>query len=871
MKSEIPKLAQRLLLWCCDRQYLEEVEGDLEEIFETNVEKKGLKRARRIYWFDVLKHIRPYFIKKRSTNFITQNQTAMWTIYLKIAIRNFLKNKVISTINTTGLSVSLACCIIIFFHVKDELSYDGFLENGDNIYRLLNIDPRDENPIDAGGPVPLGPTLLAEFAGIEDAVRLWEDYNPTLTVGDNIFTEEHFVFADANFFQMISFKLEEGDAETALSQPNTVILTRSVAKKYFGDANPMGRIIEYEGGRGNKKLMVTGVMDDLPHSTHFKFDFLASFLTVDLQTNWGSFKPIWTYITLKEGTTPESIVAGFPAFAQKYVPDRVGDSPGYSFDLEPFSEIYLKSQAGRNMKPLGDLQSIYILAIIGISILIIACFNFINLTIANSLVRFKEVGIRKIMGAGKSQLVRQFLIESSLTIVVALIISIFLSLFFIPIYNTFSGKEIDFTYLIDFEFAWYILAALIITTLLAGLYPARLIAKANENLVIGRTSDKIGSNAGARKTFVVFQFFVSAILIVGILIIMEQQHFIQNKPLGIDKENVLVIPIGTSEDELFEYLRKMPEVKSFGISQRLPVNTRNYDGRSFEVEGLETAVSAQSCIIDLDFLETYDIELIAGRDHFKEKTNKWEFLINESAVKEFGWKTAENSLGKRIYLSPEDTIVGDVIGVFRDYHLASLHEKIPPMIMFRNVSKKYVGWGRQFVSVKFQTNDLLSFTTNIEDVWKESNPGEAYFSFFIDDSYEELHEADHQFATLFNYVTFIALLIACMGLLGLSMLIVNQKIKEIGIRKVLGASVFTVIVLLSKNFIKLVLLGIILASPIAYYLLDKWLEGFSYRINIGFEPFILTLLIVLVLSILTIVLHTTKAALSNPVDSLKDE
>ncbi len=871
MKSQLPKFPRKILHDLCDKRYLEEIDGDLEEIYESNLAQFGRRAANRIYWLDVLKHIRPYFIRKKSINYITQNQTAMWSIYLKIALRNFWKSKIISGINTLGLSLGLACCIIVFFHVKDELSYDEFIENGDNIYRVLNIRPESEHPASAGGPVPLGPALLDEFAGIEDAVRLWRDYQPTLSLGERVFVEDEFIFTDPSFFQMFSFSLKKGDPKTALAQPNTVILTQSMVRKYFGDGDPMGKIINYKGGRGNKQLLVTGVMDDLPHNTHMTFDFLASFVNVSSQDNWGSFKPIWTYITLRDGVSPKDIIAGFPDFAKKHVPYRVKEYPGFRFDLEQMSGIYMQSEARRNMKPLGDLQSIYILSIVGISILLIACINFINLTLANSLVRFKEVGIRKIMGAGKSQLVRQFLTESAVTILLAFTASVFLTIIFLPLYNEFSDKQINFMHLLDVEFVGYVLLGLLGAMFLAGLYPARFISKFGNHLVLGRTSDKIGTNSGARRGFVVFQFLVSAILIISILIIKQQQTYIFTKQLGIDKDHVMVVPVSKNEDAFLQDLNAMPQVSSFGISQRLPVNVLNYDGRSFEVEGLNRAVSAQSCVIDFDFIETYGIELIAGRNHYKELSSQWEFLINESAVVEFEWGTPENALGKKIFLSPNHGMVGNVIGVFKDYHLESLHEKIPPMIMFKNINEEWAGWHREFVSIKYNTDNLVAFTSEIEDLWKSYNEGSAYFSFFIDDSYNSLHEADHKFATLFNYVTFIAMLIACMGLLGLSMLIVNQKVKEIGIRKVLGASVFSVTMLFSSRFIGLVLVGLVLACPFAYYLMDQWLEGFSYRIIIGPQPFVIAFGIVSILAIFTIVIHTTRAALTNPAESLKDE
>ena len=871
MKPGVPNLPNKILRLFCDEKYLEEIEGDLEEIFESNESRHGRRKAARRYWLDVLKHVRPYFIKKRSFNYITQNQTAMWSIYLKIAFRNFWKSKVISSINTLGLSLGLACCITVFFHVKDELAYDSLIENGDNIYRVLNVRPGNEHPVNAGGPVPLGPALLEEFAGVENAVRLWRDYQPNISLGDRVFVEHEFIFADPSFLEMFSFSLKEGNSKTALNQPNTVILTESMVRKYFGDDNPMGRTITYQGGRGERQLLVTGVMEDLPHNTHMSFDFLASFLNVDSSDGWGSFKPIWTYITLKDGTSPDEIRAAFPDFAKKHVPGRAEQNPGFRFDLEQVSKIYMHSEAQRNMKPLGNVQSIYILSIVGISILLIACINFINLTLANSLIRFKEVGIRKIMGAGRPQLVRQFLTESIVTIFLAFIASVFLTILFLPLYNEFSGKLIDPIHLLDGEFITYVLLGLIGAILLAGLYPARFISKFGNNVSLSRSSDKVGTNTGARRGFVVFQFLVSAILIISILIIKDQQTYIFNKDLGIDKEGVLVIPVSDNEDAFLNELRAMPAVKSIGISQRLPVNTLNYDGRTFEVEGLDRSVSTQSCVIAEDFIETYGIEIIAGRNHFKEPSGQWEFLINESAVLEFEWGTPDNALGKKIFFSPRRGIVGNVIGVFKDYHLESLHEKIPPMIMFRNATIDAPNWHREFISIKHTSDDLLTFTSGIEDLWKSYNEGSAYFSFFIDDSYHDLHEADYKFATLFNYVTFIAMLIACMGLLGLSMLIVNQKVKEIGIRKVLGASVLNVTMLFSSKFIGLVLIGLLLACPIAYYLMDQWLDGFSYRIGIDFQPFVLAFLLVSILSLLTIVIHTTKAALMNPAESLKDE
>lgn len=869
MSHQPPKLAQKLLRWFCKDQFIEEVEWDLEELFEERAEQFGLAKARLQYWSEVLKHARPFFLKS-PVNYQSQNSTAMLSNHLKIAFRSFWRSKVISSINVLGLSLGLASCMIVFFHVKDELSYDQFLENGENVYRVLHYYPSEEEQYSAGGPVPLGPTLKADFPGIKESVRLWRDYLPTLKIDDNVFQEPSLIFTDSEFFNLISFPLVQGDRETVLNEPNAIVLTERMALKYFGKESPMGKQIKYDGGRGELELKVTGIMKDLPHNTHFKIDFLASFLTVkDQLDNWGSYKPIWTYVTLEEGVRPEDIERGLPEFTQKYVPSRVTDSPGYTMVLEPMDEIYMKSKAGRNMKALGDLKSVYAFAAVGISILLIACINFINLTMAQSLGRAKEVGIRKTIGAKRGQVVRQFVVESGFTVLLSVIVATGFSVLFLPIYNEVSGKQVLYPDLLNIEFLGYTLALLAAVGLIAGIYPALFVSRFKASSVLKRSTDKAGASLGVRKVFVVFQFLISAILVMGILVTRDQMTYMYSKPLGINKENVLVIPSTSDEEAVLGKLRAMPEVLHLAFSQRLPVNTLNYDGRTFRVEGKDERVDAQSCVIDLEFLETYDIELLAGRDHFKGKPETWEFLINESAVKTFGFGTPEQAIGKKVFWSERYGMTGPVIGVFKDFHLESLHEKIPPMVMFRNANED--GWQRNFISIRYSTDNLPDFLSEVEDIWTSHNPESPYQNFLISDSFEGLHEADHRFATIFNYIVVIALSIACLGLLGLSMLTVVQRMKEIGIRKALGATVSNVTLLLSRSFLKLIIVGIILAGPLAYVLMENWLSGFSYRIDIGIGQFLIAFLIVVFVSLFTMGFQTLRAAKANPVDSLRDE
>ncbi len=868
-----PKLANRFLRWFCAPEFIEEVQGDLEELYDEDLVRHGQRKANRQYWRNVIRHLRPIFLRKASIQLSTQNHTAMWSNYLKIALRNFWKSKVISSINVIGLSLGLASCLIVFFHVKDELSYDQFIENGDDIYRVLNVYPSYDPPYWAGGPIPLGPTLKEEFPGIRDAVRLWQDYDPTLQLGDKVFKESDLIFADSSFFQMFSFDLEVGNPKTVLSEPNTIVFTRDMVNKYFGEEDPMGKTIKYNGGRGQIELKITGIMDNLPHNTHMQFDFLASFLTVKRnQYYWGSFKPIWTYVTLNEGVAPQDIISALPDFAAKYTPDRVKEEEGFTFTLEKMSDIYMKSKAARNMKPLGNLQAIYVFAIVGISILLIACINFVNLSMAKSLSRSKEVGIRKTIGARKWQVVKQFLVESTLTITLSLVVAGIWIALFLPIYNVVTGKEILVKELFKPQFVGPAVTVLLVVCMVAGLYPALFISRAKTVNALKRSTDKAGASLGLRKAFVVFQFLISATLIIGILITQRQMSYITNKSLGVTTENVVAIPYSQNAQVFIDQLEAIPEVISYGISQRLPVNVMNYDGRTFHVEGMDKAVNAQSCVISGDFLETFDIEIIAGRNHFREASDQWEFLINETAVQDYGWNTPENALGKTIFYDPEDTVVGKVIGVFKDYHLESLHEKIPPMLMFRNAyADRWTRWGKDFISIKFQTDEIARLLETIEQKWVEQNPDKAYFNVLLDDSYKQLHEADYRFATIFNYITVIAILIACLGLLGLSMLAVRQRTKEIGIRKALGATVIGVSQLLSRSFLKLVLIGLILAAPVAYYLMENWLNGFSYRISIGIEQFIIAFLLTVLVSMLTIGFQTIRAAMANPAHSLRDE
>ncbi len=863
-----PKWADKLLNWYCSDRFLEEVQGDLHEWFYKRVERQGGVKARLFYFLDVIRFFRIFRIKKIGSMSNQNLQLAMIKNYIIIGTRNSWKNKTISLINTLGLSLGFACSLLIFFHIKDELSYDEFFEKSENIYRVVNQRSRDSGiSRDAGGPVPMGVALKSDFPEVLEAVRLWRS-GPTITYKEKVFIEEDFLFVDQGFLKMFPFELVSGNPSKALELPNSILITESTAVKYFGDDDPMGKVFKYSGyPRGNDAFKVSGVVKDLPHNTHFKFDFLAPIVAVTQEIdNWGSFKPVWTYIALNKNSAPSLLEEKFPAFINKYIPQRLESDPQFKFVLEPFNDIYLHSIANRSMKSYGSITSLYIFGAIGLGILLIACINFINLTTARSITRFKEIGVRKSIGASKNQIMWQFLVEASIVVIISAAISILLLLKFFPLYNDFTGKGLNFNYLMDFNFGLIALTTLIFVVILSAGYPSIYLALINPAQVL--KGNRKASKSRLRRGLVVLQFFISTILIIGAITVNKQLGYIQDKPIGISKQDILVVPYSNNEEVILNELLTNVNIENASISQRLPVNTLNYDGRWIGVEGNPDQMSVQSCVISPSFLSTYQIELIAGSNYTETKKDVWEFIINETAVKNFGWPSPEEAIGRKIIWSEKYEMVGNVIGVVKDFHLESLHKAIPSMVLFRNIEDN---WGKSYISLKIKPGDYQSTIGFVERTWKKFNPGSAFFYLFIEDSYNDLHSKDIKLGEITRYFSFVAIIIACLGLLGLSLLTVNQRIKEIGLRKVLGASILNITIIISKDYLWLISIGLLLSVPLGYLFMSQWLDEFTYRTSLGLDIFILTAVITMLLAWITVGFQTVKAAMSNPVNSLRDE
>lgn len=788
--------------------------------------------------------------------------------YLKIAIRHLRRYKGYAFINIAGLAIGMACCVLMLLYVRNEISYDAHHEKGDQIYRLVSEHhSADEVSFYASNTVPTGPTLKQDIPEVLDVIRFWRGFRTVLGHDDNIFREANFYFTDPSVFEAFSFELIEGDPETALAHSGTIVLTESIARKYFGEEEALGKVLDYNGYPGTDSLTftVTGILRDLPSTTHFAFDFLASLEGIETErTNFGSHKPIWTYVLLPKNTPPANLESKLPGFVDKYLHSETSRR---ILHLEPLRDIHLYSQYEGGFKTGSDATYLYLFAGLGFFTLLIACVNFINLATARSLNRTQEVGMRKVLGARREQLIGQFLGEALVQSTLALLFALVLLEGFLPVFNALFEQTLVLNYGHDPFLLLSLLGIVVFVGLLAGTYPAFFLSHFQPLATLKSTSI---TSAGTllRKTLVVFQFSISVVLIIGTAVVYQQLDYLRQKNLGFDKEQVVVMPYSPNEEPLLAALEQHPNVLSASVSQRVPVNTYNTDGRPVIPEGFQERVGVDSYIIDDQFTETFGLELAAGRFLSGDRASDSEaFLINETAVKRFGWNSPEEALGKQINWTNGPT-VGPVVGVVKDFHIDSMHEAITPLVLHMRPGEK---WWRTFMSAKINSTDITGTLAFLEQTWRSLTPEGAYEYFFIDESFEQLHRADARFGWIFGTFAILAIVIACLGLFGLAAFTAEQRTKEIGVRKVLGASVPGVVLLLSKDFARLVLLALIVAAPIAYLSMNRWLDNFAYHTEVGVGTFVLAGVLALLIAVLTVSYQAIKAALANPIKALRYE
>lgn len=814
--------------------------------------------------------------------------------YLKIAIRSLLKQRVYTAINILGLAVSIAACVLILLYVNHELSYDTFFPEGNRVYKMV-LERKYPNHKTYYSVVPhsFAKSMQQDFPEVERVMHLFGP-NKNIVVTYKVseseiksFEEDYFLQADSSFFYFFDIDLLKGDKKNALSQPNQVVISSATAKKYFGEEDPIGKVLGGDFG----ELKVAGVFKDFSNPSHLRFDFLGSlagpqfrqFINTENYTSFDSH----TYLKLKPETDTKALEAKFPKMVDTYAAGHIehdlGKSweeykkagNGYRYFLQPLASIHLDpTNLEFTITPSGNIRYIYILSFVAMLILIIACINFMNLATARSAERAREVGVRKVMGSVKNQLVLQFLTESVLLSVFATALALLLALLALPVFNDLVEKQLPFIFSIRGILG--LIAVAFLVGIMAGLYPAFVLSGYNPAVVMkGNFS---GSNKGAwlRNGLVVFQFMISIIMIVGTVVVNQQMQFMQNKNLGFDKEQVLMVErafvLEKKTETFIEQMKQMPEVMAAaGTSARFG-NRDDVFGDQFQPEGSSEILTVKSMVIADELAEVMRFELKEGRSFSKTTNDSLYVLLNETAVKTMGMS---DPVGKRLSNVVQNndgsttTKFLTIIGVVKNFHFQSLRDEITPLVIYSQEAFGRVN--NAFVAIKFKPGSGTQAVTQIERLWKELVPSQPFKYQFLDDNLDQGYSEEKRSSKLLSVFSGLAILIACVGLFGLSAYTASLRTKEIGIRKVLGASVGGVILLLSKDFTKLVLLAFVLASPLAWWMMSEWLGSFAYRMDLGVDSFLLAGMVALMIAWVTVSYQSIKAAIVNPVKSLRRE
>ena len=802
----------------------------------------------------------------------------MFINYLTVALRNLLRYKGYSAINVLGLAIGIACCVLIMLYVQDELSYDQHHEKNDRIYRLAESAVVAGRSIEAAvTPPPWAPVLAKDYPEIEQITRIKPPNSRWLIrYQQNRFYEKNFVFADSSVFDIFTIPLVQGNARSALAEPHTVVLSESMADKYFGDDNPIGKVIT---GDDLYKFTITGVMRDLPKNSHFHFDFLASYASLapnnlygepTTMQNQGFSHDLYTYLLLKEGYAPEDLERKLPGFLEKHLGDQL-DGTGIEARpfLQPLPDIHLHSNLEGEIAPNSDVRYVYIFSSLAVFILLIACVNFMNLSTARSARRAQEVGIRKVLGAHRNQLIKQFTGESILFSLIALVMALGLVHVLLPQFNLLSGKALE----MDYQSTWLVpvlVAIALVTGIVAGGYPAFILSSFRPVAVLTGALKAGATHSFLRKILITFQFIISIVMIVGTIVVLDQLEYMQNKNLGFEKEHVVVVRM--PDDEVLKGYRayknavlQYPEIVNVSTSTSVPGGQPSLN--LVTPEGVQEDESPVYQVIwaDFDFVETLDIKIASGRKFSTAfATDSSACLINETAVRSLGWETP---IGKTIRFTgaPDTNPSHTVIGVMADFHNQSLRQRVEPLMVLFNAPSV-------FMVIRIQGQNLSRGMEVLHDQWRQTYPNHPAMDYsFLDEDLEQLYQAERRLGSVFIIGAALSILIACLGLFGLSSYMAEQRTREIGIRKVLGATIPNVILLLSRDFTKLILLAFVIGAPVSYYAMGTWLEDFPYRIDLSAWVIMFSGLTALVIAWLTVGYQALKAATANPVDAVHGE
>ena len=796
--------------------------------------------------------------------------------YFKIAFRRLQKSRLYTLINLVGLTVGISSCLLIGLFIINELSYDRFNKNADRIVRMTMQFGEGGKEKFALTGTKAGPQLQRTFPQVESFVRTING-SVVMKYGSQMYIEKRFLYADSAFFKLFSFSLLKGDPKTVLDAPNKVVITQSMATKYFGSSDPVGKALSVGWYGPAKIFQVAGVVADAPENSQIKFDFVASFSTLGASKHeeWWTANYV-TYLLLKN----KDQLPGFQHQLDTYMKGvsrgelKLAANSPLTYNLEPMLQVHLHSQLD-GLEPSGSSTTVYVLGIVAMLILIIACINYTNLATVQSSAKSTEIGIRKVLGAQKSQLFRQFIGESFLLTLISLVFAVILAIIFLPYYNQLVGKQLSFMVWMHPQPIMIMLALCVFIAFVSGSYPAFVLS--NVRLInILKSGLRLSSSGGMfRQTLIVIQFAVSVFLIIATIIVVQQLSYIRHKDLGYDKDHVIVITTDDNAHQHYEALKmeiaRMPGVTSVSGANAMPTSVQWGDGITADDGHGKKDLNIVCLPSDVGLIKTLNMKLIAGADFTdsqfklmdtanKYKNFKYSFILNETAAKNLGW-SPQQAIGKTVIKGEP----GTVVGVIKDFHFASLKQPIGPMMLFLDTSFT------NYMLVKTSGQNIPATLQSLQALWKERVPSMPFTYRFLDDNYNSMYQSEEKTAAMFSTFSSLAILLACMGLFALSAFTTAQRAKEIGIRKVLGADVAGIVGLIAKDFLKLTFIAVIIASPVAWYFMSHWLQQFAYRIGVNAWVFVAAGAAAIFIAFITVSFQSIRAALANPVDSLRSE
>lgn len=795
------------------------------------------------------------------------NQIPMLKNYFLTAFRSLKRNKLHASINIIGLAIGMTCCILIILFIQFELGYDRQNKNASRVYRLaIDLEANDW----AISAFPLGALLKENFPEVEQYARI----KPIETFIQNSNTlvkhKEKVFFADSTVFDVLDIKLLKGNPSNALAKINSMVLTPERARVYFGDEDPIGKTLTRVDSK--TEFVVTGIFEPMPSNSHVHMDIMVSsenfeIMRANAEGGWNYLTNHYTYVLLPDHFDYVTFETTISKFLDKYHELKPEDTPN-RLRLQPLTDIHLHSNRGLEIEANGNMNTVYILSAIAFFILVIACINFMNLTTAQSLKRAREVGVRKVVGSKRSHLILQFLSESVLISLIALVLAAVLLTLVVPKFNELSGKQLVLNPIENVTVVLAFVGIAAIVGFIAGLYPAFFLSRFNPTTVLkGNFATNLGGQR-LRKGLVVFQFAIAFVIMVGTYVVHSQLEYMRTKDMGFDREQTLIVKMpkdSVGSEAIKNEMKRLASVNN--VTQFIEIPGKMVRTTSIWYEGVKDNTAENLYIFsgDQDLIQTMGMKMKAGR-YFEAGTKQYgkEFVLNETAVRHFGWKP-EEAIGKMIDFGQRGETPGKVIGIVEDFHFKDLHETIDPLVMY--LEPYYEGC---FMAMKLKAGNVSQSVAEVQDAWKKFLPQYEFEYQFLDESFNSLFDQEKRLSTLFTIFSGLAILISCLGLFGLASFTLEQNRKSVAIRKVMGASASNILYMMSKDFLKLVLIGMIVATPVAYYAMTKWLQGFAYSVGFGWLVFIYAAVVALLVAFITVSYHSLKAATTNPVNSLKE-